>query len=45
MRVNGSKTHVIGLLLYATFLWLLKGCWVIYYARLTYVEDGFSPHR
>lgn len=35
LRVNGSKTHVTGLLLYATLLWLLKGCWVIYYARLT----------
>lgn len=35
LRVNGSKTHVIGLLLYTTLLWLLKGCWVIYYFRLT----------
>lgn len=38
LRVNGSKTHVIGLLLYATLLWLLKGCWVVYYLRLTYGE-------
>ncbi|GKT46128.1 uncharacterized protein ColSpa_06309 [Colletotrichum spaethianum] len=37
LRVNGSKTHVIGLLLYTTLLWLLKACWVIYYSRLTYV--------
>jgi hypothetical protein len=35
LRVNGSKTHVIGLLLYMTLLWLLKGYWVIYYLRLT----------
>lgn len=35
LRVNGSKTHVIGLLLYATLLWLLKGCWIIYYIRMT----------
>ncbi|OLN96859.1 hypothetical protein CCHL11_02418 [Colletotrichum chlorophyti] len=35
LRVNGSKTHVIGLLLYTTLLWLLKGCWVMYYSRLT----------
>ncbi|SPN99271.1 related to integral membrane protein PTH11 [Cephalotrichum gorgonifer] len=35
LRVNGSKTHVIGLLLYTTVLWLLKGCWVVYYMRLT----------
>ncbi|KAF6831647.1 integral membrane protein pth11-like protein [Colletotrichum musicola] len=35
LRVNGSKTHVIGLLLYTTLLWLLKGCWIIYYSRLT----------
>lgn len=35
LRVNGSKTHVIGLLLYATLLWLLKGCWITYYIRMT----------
>ncbi|KAK2036530.1 hypothetical protein LZ31DRAFT_561071 [Colletotrichum somersetense] len=35
LRVNGSKTHVIGLLLYTTLLWLLKACWVAYYSRLT----------
>lgn len=35
LRVNGSKTHVIGLLLYTTLLWLLKACWVFYYTRLT----------
>lgn len=35
LRVNGSKTHVIGLLLYTTVLWLLKGCWVVYYSRMT----------
>ncbi|KAH8882507.1 hypothetical protein GQ53DRAFT_812006 [Thozetella sp. PMI_491] len=34
LRVNGSKTHVVGLLLYTTLLWLLKGCWVVYYSRL-----------
>jgi hypothetical protein len=38
LRVNGSKTHVVGLLLYTTLLWLLKGCWVVYYLRLTYDE-------
>ncbi|KAI1101463.1 hypothetical protein F4804DRAFT_347672 [Jackrogersella minutella] len=35
LRVNGSKTHVAGLLLYTTLLWLLKACWLIYYTRLT----------
>ncbi|RFN49049.1 integral membrane protein pth11-like protein [Fusarium flagelliforme] len=35
LRINGSKTHVIGLLLYMTLLWLLKGYWVVYYLRLT----------
>jgi hypothetical protein len=35
LRVNGAKTHVTGLLLYTTNLWLLKGCWTVYYARLT----------
>ncbi|KAI0880321.1 uncharacterized protein GGS22DRAFT_86469 [Annulohypoxylon maeteangense] len=39
LRVNGSKTHVIGLLLYTTLLWLLKACWVVYYSRLT---DGIN---
>ncbi|KAK0651470.1 hypothetical protein B0T16DRAFT_453931 [Cercophora newfieldiana] len=33
-RVNGFKTHVVGML-YNTVLWLLKGCWAVYYARLT----------
>jgi hypothetical protein len=40
LRVNGSKTHVVGLLLYTTLLWLLKGCWAVYYARLTYVKSS-----
>lgn len=35
LRVNGAKTHVVGLLLYTTILWVLKSCWVVYYARLT----------
>ncbi|KAK7427619.1 hypothetical protein QQZ08_005894 [Neonectria magnoliae] len=35
LRMNGSKTHVIGLLLYMTLLWLLKGYWIVYYNRLT----------
>ena len=38
MRVNGSKIHVTGLLAYATTLWLLKGCWVVYYDRMTCVS-------
>ncbi|KAK0714757.1 hypothetical protein B0H67DRAFT_221609 [Lasiosphaeris hirsuta] len=42
LRVNGSKTHVAGLLLYTTLLWLLKGCWTVYYARLT---DGVHKMR
>ena len=43
LRVNGSKTHVIGLLLYMTVLWLLKGCWIAYYMRLTFVFLLFPP--
>ncbi|KAI1759234.1 hypothetical protein GGR53DRAFT_166490 [Hypoxylon sp. FL1150] len=35
LRTSGSKTHVVGLLLYTTLLWLLKACWLVYYARLT----------
>ncbi|KAK1998000.1 hypothetical protein LX36DRAFT_49325 [Colletotrichum falcatum] len=42
LRVNGSKTHVIGLLLYTTLLWLLKGCWIAYYARLTNGVDNMG---
>ncbi|OTA97872.1 hypothetical protein M434DRAFT_64830 [Hypoxylon sp. CO27-5] len=42
LRVNGSKTHVVGLLLYTTLLWLLKACWLVYYARLT---DGVMHIR
>ncbi|RYP15619.1 hypothetical protein DL765_005598 [Monosporascus sp. GIB2] len=42
LRVNGSKTHVVGLLLYTTLLWLLKACWLVYYARLT---DGVHKKR
>lgn len=45
LRVNGSKTHVIGLLLYMTLLWLLKGYWIIYYNRLTCVDSPDSLVR
>ncbi|KAF3056021.1 hypothetical protein GL218_06872 [Daldinia childiae] len=43
LRVNGSKTHVAGLILYTTLLWLLKACWLVYYARLT--EGVNNMHR
>ncbi|KAI1335987.1 hypothetical protein F5Y15DRAFT_427541 [Xylariaceae sp. FL0016] len=42
LRRNGSKTHVAGLLLYTTLMWLLKACWLVYYARLT---DGVHKMR
>ncbi|KAI1390336.1 uncharacterized protein F4822DRAFT_401579 [Hypoxylon trugodes] len=42
LRVSGSKTHVVGLLLYTTLLWLLKSCWLVYYSRLT---DGVNNMR
>jgi len=35
LRVGGSQNHVIGLLMYTTLMWLLKGCWALYYNRLT----------
>lgn len=35
LRIGGSKNHVLGLLMYATLMWLLKGCWILYYNRLT----------
>lgn len=44
LRVNGSKTHVVGLLLYTTLLWLLKACWVVYYLRLTY-DENFNTQK
>ncbi|KAI0189224.1 hypothetical protein F4808DRAFT_467553 [Astrocystis sublimbata] len=41
LRQSGSKTHVAGLLLYTTLLWLLKSCWLVYYSRLI---NGLSQH-
>ncbi|KAK8050067.1 hypothetical protein PG994_011797 [Apiospora phragmitis] len=35
LRIGGSKNHVVGLLMYTTLMWLLKGCWALYYNRLT----------
>lgn len=45
LRVNGSKTHVAGLILYTTLLWLLKACWLVYYARLTYANEDNSRNN
>ncbi|KAK7924207.1 hypothetical protein PG985_006261 [Apiospora marii] len=42
LRVGGSQNHVIGLLMYTTLMWLLKGCWALYYNRLT---DGVQNRR
>ncbi|KAK8138116.1 hypothetical protein PG984_001496 [Apiospora sp. TS-2023a] len=42
LRVGGSQNHVIGLLMYTTLMWLLKGCWALYYNRLT---DGVRNRR
>ncbi|KAI1802410.1 hypothetical protein F4811DRAFT_573079 [Daldinia bambusicola] len=42
LRVSGSKNHVAGLIIYATLLWLLKACWLVYYARLT---EGINNMR
>ncbi|KAH7042185.1 hypothetical protein B0J12DRAFT_720707 [Macrophomina phaseolina] len=35
LRVNGSKTHIIGWIVYTALFWLLKARWLIYYMRLT----------
>ncbi|KAL1966218.1 hypothetical protein VTN77DRAFT_4770 [Rasamsonia byssochlamydoides] len=35
LRVNGSKTQLLGWLVYTVLLWTLKSCWTIYYSRLT----------
>ncbi|KAK8088559.1 hypothetical protein PG997_003520 [Apiospora hydei] len=42
LRIGGSKNHVVGLLMYTTLMWLLKGCWAFYYNRLT---DGVRNRR
>ncbi|KAK8055770.1 hypothetical protein PG993_000997 [Apiospora rasikravindrae] len=42
LRIGGSKNHVLGLLMYTTLMWLLKGCWAFYYNRLT---DGVRNRR
>ncbi|CAD6447290.1 52f5a1d8-fb14-42b8-beed-1f8de37cee96 [Sclerotinia trifoliorum] len=33
-RVNGAKTHIWDWVTYVTLMWLLKACWIAYYARL-----------
>ncbi|KAI9673615.1 MAG: hypothetical protein M1817_002252 [Caeruleum heppii] len=35
LRIDGSKTQVIGWSLYTSLLWLLKLCMTIFYSRLT----------
>ncbi|KAK8113752.1 hypothetical protein PG999_005821 [Apiospora kogelbergensis] len=40
LRIGGSKNHVLGLLMYTTLMWLLKGCWALYYNRLTLLIKG-----
>ncbi|KAK8019929.1 hypothetical protein PG990_005067 [Apiospora arundinis] len=42
LRIGGSKNHVLGLVMYTTLMWLLKGCWALYYNRLT---DGVRNRR
>ncbi|PVH92997.1 hypothetical protein DM02DRAFT_252867 [Periconia macrospinosa] len=34
LRVNGSKTHVIGWFTYTAVMWLLKTCWILYYSHM-----------
>ncbi|ESZ90423.1 hypothetical protein SBOR_9188 [Sclerotinia borealis F-4128] len=33
-RVNGAKTHIWDWITYISLMWLLKACWIAYYARL-----------
>ncbi|KAF7893551.1 uncharacterized protein EAF02_001089 [Botrytis sinoallii] len=33
-RVNGAKTHIWNWVTYISLMWLLKACWITYYARL-----------
>jgi len=35
LRVNGSKTQLMGWLVYTVLLWTLKACMIIFYSRLT----------
>ncbi|PHH86633.1 hypothetical protein CDD83_9951 [Cordyceps sp. RAO-2017] len=34
LRVEGSKLHFSGWILYTALLWILKTCWLFYYKRL-----------
>lgn len=44
MRVDGSKTQLIGWSLYTLLLWTLKLSMNIFYERLTYVFFAISLH-
>ncbi|KAM3069507.1 hypothetical protein ACMFMG_005615 [Clarireedia jacksonii] len=34
-RVNGSITHIVQWFAYVNLMWALKGCWLVYFTRLT----------
>ncbi|KAF7864398.1 hypothetical protein EAF04_006532 [Stromatinia cepivora] len=44
-RVNGAKTHVWDWITYVSLMWLLKACWITYYARLIAAAEKRSLRR
>lgn len=42
-RVYGSKTQLMGWVVYTVLLWTLKTCMLVFYSRLTYVP-GFPTY-
>ncbi|TEY59455.1 hypothetical protein BOTCAL_0192g00190 [Botryotinia calthae] len=44
-RVNGAKTHIWNWVTYISLMWLLKACWITYYARLISAAEKRSLRR
>ncbi|TGO55879.1 hypothetical protein BCON_0085g00300 [Botryotinia convoluta] len=44
-RVNGAKTHIWNWVTYISLMWLLKVCWITYYARLISAAEKRSLKR
>ncbi|TGO90530.1 hypothetical protein BPOR_0060g00030 [Botrytis porri] len=44
-RVNGAKTHIWNWVTYISLMWLLKACWITYYARLISAAQKRSLRR
>ncbi|KAB8300520.1 hypothetical protein EYC80_000682 [Monilinia laxa] len=44
-RVNGAKTHIWNWVTYISLMWLLKACWIAYYARVIAAAEKRSLRR